>query len=111
MVARIDTHKPNTHRGSQTSPSQKQSKQSKSIIISSGFRVSVIVEFLKFILRENLLVDSQGLAPSATISMRSELKLMSLWSLWARRDQCMSLDFTTATRAIQETKTHTDTRK
>lgn len=47
----------------------------------------------------NLNVYLHGLAPSATISMRKELRLMSLWSLWASRDQCMSLDFNTATRA------------
>lgn len=44
-------------------------------------------------------VDSHGLAPSATMSMRRDARLMSLWSFWASRDQCMSLDFTTATRA------------
>ena len=49
--------------------------------------------------------DSQGLAPSATMSILRELRLTSLWSLWASRDQCMSLDFTTATRATQ-THTH-----
>lgn len=66
------------------------------MIISCDFRVF-----------GNLQVDSHGLAPSATISMRSELRLMSLWSLWASRDQCMSLDFTTATRAVQgDTKTN-----
>lgn len=36
------------------------------------------------------------------MSMRRELRLMSLWSLWASRDQCMSLDFTTATLAVQQ---------
>lgn len=46
-------------------------------------------------------VDSHGLAPSATMSMRREARLMSLWSFWASRDQCMSLDFTTATRAAR----------
>lgn len=54
-------------------------------------------------------MHSHGLAPSATISMRSELRLMSLWSLWASRDQCMSLDFTTATRAAQTTSKKTRT--
>jgi len=42
---------------------------------------------------------SQGLAPSAIRSRRREAKLMSLWSFWASRPQCMSLDFTTATDA------------
>lgn len=82
VVIHTDTH-------SQTS----KSKQRKSMIISCDFRVF-----------ENLQMDSHGLAPSATISIRSELRLMSLWSLWASRDQCMSLDFTTATRAVQGTK-------
>lgn len=41
----------------------------------------------------------QGFDPSATSSMRSELRLMSFWSLWATRAQCMSLDFTQATLA------------
>lgn len=40
-----------------------------------------------------------GLAPSATINIRKELRLTSLWSLWAKSDQCISRDFTTATRA------------
>lgn len=42
---------------------------------------------------------SHGLAPSATINIRKELRLTSLWSLWAKSDQCISRDFTTATRA------------
>lgn len=66
--------------------------------ISFGFRV-----FFSLSLDENQQVDSHGLAPSATTSMRSELRLMSLWSLWASRDQCMSLDLTTATRAAKKT--------
>lgn len=40
-----------------------------------------------------------GLAPSATISIRSEERLMSLWSRCATKAQCMSLDFTQATFA------------
>lgn len=41
----------------------------------------------------------QGFAPSATISIRSEERLMSLWSRCATNAQCMSLDFTQATFA------------
>lgn len=44
-------------------------------------------------------VTLQGFDPSATSSIRSELRLMSFWSLWATRAQCMSLDFTQATLA------------
>lgn len=40
-----------------------------------------------------------GFAPSATISIRSEERLMSLWSRCATNAQCMSLDFTQATFA------------
>lgn len=40
-----------------------------------------------------------GLAPSATMSIRSEERLMSLWSRCATNAQCMSLDFTQATFA------------
>lgn len=47
----------------------------------------------------NTLHDSQGFEPSATTSIRSELRLMSRWSRWATRAQCMSLDFTHATLA------------
>lgn len=51
--------------------------------------------------------DSQGFDPSATSSMRSELRLMSFWSLWATSAQCMSLDFTHATLAAGfHTQTH-----
>lgn len=42
---------------------------------------------------------SQGFAPSATISIRREDRLMSLWSLCATSAQCMSLDLTQATFA------------
>lgn len=44
----------------------------------------------------------QGFAPSATISMRSEERLMSRWSRWATNAQCMSLDFTQATFAAMK---------
>lgn len=40
-----------------------------------------------------------GFAPSATISIRREERLMSLWSRCATNAQCMSLDFTQATFA------------
>lgn len=42
----------------------------------------------------------QGLAPSATRRRRRVVKLTSLWSFWASKPQCMSLDFTTATDAV-----------
>lgn len=41
----------------------------------------------------------QGLAPSATISIRREARLVSLWSLCAIIAQCRSRHFTRATRA------------
>ena len=44
----------------------------------------------------------QGFAPSATISIRREERLMSLWSLCATNAQCMSLDLTQATFAEGE---------
>lgn len=44
----------------------------------------------------------QGFAPSATISIRREDRLMSLWSLCATNAQCMSLDLTQATFAEVE---------
>lgn len=44
----------------------------------------------------------QGFAPSATISIRREERLMSLWSLCATNAQCMSLDLTQATFAEVE---------
>lgn len=44
---------------------------------------------------------SQGLAPSATISIRSEARLMSLCSRWAIMAQCRSRHFTKATRAAR----------
>lgn len=47
-----------------------------------------------------LLAYSHGLAPSATISMRREDRLVSFWSLWAIIAQCRSLHFTKATRAV-----------
>lgn len=45
---------------------------------------------------------SQGLAPSATISIRKEARLMSLCSRWAIMAQCRSRHFTKATRAAQK---------
>lgn len=57
-----------------------------------------------------LSVTLQGFDPSATSSMRSELRLMSFWSLWATRAQCMSLDFTQATLAAGgDAHTHIET--
>lgn len=44
---------------------------------------------------------SHGLAPSATISMRIEDKLMSFCSLWAIMAQWRSRHFTKATRAVR----------
>lgn len=44
----------------------------------------------------------QGFEPSATTSMRRELRLMSRWSRWATRAQCMSRDFTHATLATHK---------
>jgi len=56
-----------------------------------------------------LCVTLQGFDPSATNSMRRELKLMSFWSLWATKAQCMSLDFTHATLAAgRNAQTHTE---
>lgn len=46
------------------------------------------------------LVSLQGLAPSATISMRREERVVSFWSLWAIIAQCKSLHFTKAIRAV-----------
>lgn len=47
------------------------------------------------------LSDSHGFAPSATISIRIEDKLMSLWSLVAIMAQWRSRHFTKATRAMR----------
>lgn len=56
--------------------------------------------FLKFRLTELVfLAYSQGLAPSVTISIRNEARLVSLWSRWAIIAQCKSRHFTKATRA------------
>lgn len=56
-----------------------------------------------------------GFAPSATISIRSEDRLMSLWSRCATNAQCMSLDFTQATFAAITTRKlltyHAETRQ
>lgn len=49
---------------------------------------------------------SQGLAPSATISIRNEAKLVSLCSRWAIMAQCRSRHFTKATRAAREQDRH-----
>ena len=46
---------------------------------------------------------SQGFEPSATTSIRRELRLMSRCSRWATRAQCMSRDFTHATLATHKT--------
>ena len=46
--------------------------------------------------------DLHGLAPSATRSILSVLRLIPLCSFWAIRPQCMSLDFTMARVAVQE---------
>lgn len=48
----------------------------------------------------------QGFAPSATINMRREDRLTSLWSLCATSAQCMSLDFTQATFATKENRSY-----
>lgn len=45
---------------------------------------------------------SQGLAPSATISIRNDAKLVSLCSRWAIMAQCRSRHFTKAKRAAQQ---------
>lgn len=45
--------------------------------------------------------DSHGLAPSATISIRMEDKLVSFWSLWAIMAQWRSRHLTKATRAMK----------
>lgn len=47
---------------------------------------------------------SQGLAPSATISMRREDRLMSFWSRWAIIAQWRSRHFTRARRAVCNNK-------
>lgn len=44
--------------------------------------------------------SDQGLAPSATSSIRSELRLISLWSRVANSPQCRSRDLTIATEAL-----------
>ena len=44
-----------------------------------------------------------GLAPSATRSIRRDARLTSLWSFCAKRAQCISRDFTTATVAADHT--------
>lgn len=44
--------------------------------------------------------DSHGFAPSATMSIRMEDRLVSFWSLWAIIAQWRSRHFTKATRAI-----------
>lgn len=49
---------------------------------------------------------SQGLAPSATMSIRNEARLMSLCSRWAIIAQCKSRHFTKATRAAQKSHHH-----
>lgn len=46
--------------------------------------------------------DLHGLAPSATRSILSVLRLIPLCSFWAIRPQCMSLDFTMARVAVKE---------
>lgn len=51
-----------------------------------------------------LLKILHGFAPSATINIRREPRLTSRWSLCAKSDQCMSLDFTSATRAADKRK-------
>lgn len=84
---RAHTH---AHAHAQTNKKTKESNRWWSLV-ASGYFLS---------LDENQQVHSHGLAPSATMSMRSEPRLMSLCSRWARRDQCMSLDLTTATRAV-----------
>lgn len=48
-------------------------------------------------------VSLQGFEPSATTSIRRELRLISRWSRWATRAQCMSRDFTQATLAGNKT--------
>lgn len=47
-------------------------------------------------------VSLHGFEPSATTSMRNELRLMSRWSRWATKAQCMSRDFTHDTLAIKK---------
>merc|ERR1711911_70054 len=47
--------------------------------------------------------SDQGLAPSATSSIRSDERLISRWSRVASRPQCKSRDLTTARLAVSNT--------
>lgn len=93
---RASDHETEKHSGRHHTTTQTLATDGKKTRYGNGAEVS---KPRLWIVRSCSTTDSHGFAPSATMSIRMEDRLVSLWSLWAIMAQWRSRHFTKATRA------------